>query len=149
MKLLRQIFWFTALLGFTSANAEVSDKCPAFVSRWIENDGAWNFLSTNEAIFRLIIFTSVYIAIAVGLFFLVRRSKRRWIKVVPLVVAVLIGTFLIFDFLPKQIQDDPCSNYFLLQEMPSELYRIQIAFDFVLFLVPLALFAFLGRNSKN
>lgn len=149
MKVLRQIFWLTALFGFSAVNAEVSDKCPAFVSRWIEDEGAWNFLSTNESIIRLIIFSSVYIAIAVGLFFLVRRSKRSWIKLVPLVVAVLIGTFLVFDFLPKPIQDDPCSNYFLLQEMPGELYRIQIAFDFILFLVPLVLFGVLWKKSKK
>ncbi len=148
MKLLRQGFLFSILFGFSSAYAEVSDKCPAFVSQWIEEEGAWNFLSTNEAIIRLIIFTSVYSAIAVGLFFLIRRSKRNWIKFVPLVVAILIGTFLFFDFL-KPIQGDPCSNYFLLQEMPAELYRIQIAFDFILFLIPLVLFSVLLRKAKK
>lgn len=146
MKLLSQTLQLTALFGFSSASAEVYDKCPAFVSQWSVDQGAWNFFSTHDAVVRLLVFAIVYSAIAVGLFFLFRRSERIWVKFIPLVYAALIGTFLLLDLLP---QDEPCSHYFLLKEMPKELFVIQIVFDFILFVIPLALFTVLWKKSKK
>lgn len=144
--MIRQFVQLSTLLGFSSAHAEVADKCPAFVSQWEEAQGAWNFLSPDDAVFRLAVFAVVYSAIAIGAHFLLLRSKQTWAKFIPLAMVAIVGVFLIFDFLPL---DGPCSQYLLQNEMPTELYRIQILFDLILLAVPLFLVVSLGIKRRK
>jgi len=124
--------------------AEVSDKCPSFVNHWVESQGTWDFLTTQEAMMRLGQFILLYLAVAGIFYYFARRSQIRWLKYIPLFFSVVIGTYLIFEFIPH---GDPCSHYVWLKETPETLLWIQLFFDAVLLFVPIALLSALKSKK--
>jgi hypothetical protein len=128
----------------TSAFAEVSDKCPTYLSEWDPKKEIWYFPSTFEALLHLLKFSAIYLTATIVIFLFIRHSKRKWIKFIPLAFSLLLISSFIADILP---QEEPCSRYFLLKEMTSELYMINMAWDAILILVPLTLFVVLWRKK--
>ncbi len=135
------------LLNFLacSAQAEVADKCASFVSSF-NNEEYFGFLDADEAVIRLLLFSSVYTALATGIFFLIKYLKIQWFKFIPFVFTILVAIYIASELLPQQ---EPCSLYYLRNEMPPALIRIQMLFYFMLFVVPLILSLILRRFFKR
>ncbi len=134
------------LLSSRYSQAEVLDKCPAFVNTWNDADGVYYLLSANEAILRLVKFSAIYSSIAVLLYFVAQKAKRKWIPYLSMLFTLLIAIFFVTDFVP---QDDPCSHYVFLREIPENLYGIQLISEFVLLIVPTVLSLALYRKNRK
>jgi hypothetical protein len=140
-------YFILSLLYSLHSRAEEADKCPGFVSRWIESESAWAYLSTTDVLLFLLQFSVVYSVAAGLIYFFLRNAKHRWPKYIPVVFTALVVLDFVMDLIP---QEQPCSRFFLLKEMPANLFWIEIGFSFVLIAVPFLLsLALLLKRAKE
>jgi hypothetical protein len=136
-----------SLLYSLHSQAEAADMCPGFVSRWIESESAWAYLSTTDALLFLLQFSVVYSVAAGLIYFFLRNAKQRWPKYIPVVFTALVVLDFVMDLIPQQ---QPCSRFFLLKEIPANLFWIELGFSFMLIAVPFLLsLALLLKRTKE
>ncbi len=137
------IYSTMSLLMRSLAQAEVIDKCPLFVSRMLEAKG-FVLLSGSEALFRLFIFSGIYLLIWSCVYLIWWKFRWAWLKLIP-----LIGLILILLTIGTEISDgeNPCNLFSLFQELSFPLNVIEGCFYFVLILCPLTLFFIFKKRT--
>lgn len=137
------LFHMIILFSTPLAHAEVTDKCPLFVSQMLEAKG-FVLLSGGEALFRLFIFTGIYLSIWSFVYLIWWKFRWAWLKFIPLISAILVLFSIVSDLFDRE---HPCHLFSMLQNLSFPLNVIEGCFYLILILCPLSLFLLLKKKT--